>query len=56
MTEYSCEFLPTLSILIMGLVFGFLIGMIYYDQQISKLKIKIKEQEASLRGFMMHDD
>ena len=43
MTEYYNEVLPTLTVLAIGLCFGFMIGMLYYYPEIQKLKNKIRK-------------
>ena len=43
MDEYNYQVLSTLSILALGLIFGFFIGMLYYYQEIKKLKEIVEE-------------
>lgn len=44
MDEITYQILPSLTILAIGLVFGFLMGMLYYYQTIAALKAQLKEQ------------
>jgi len=43
MEEISYLYLPELTVLAMGIVFGFLMGMLYYYQKILALKSQLKE-------------
>jgi hypothetical protein len=42
MVENTCQALPTLTVLAIGLAFGFMIGMLWYYPEIAKLRAKIK--------------
>lgn len=51
MTEYE-QVLPTLSILAIGLVFGFFIGMLFYYPEIQGLRNRLRKYASSVKGFV----
>ena len=42
MTEYITQVLAPLTILAIGITFGFMIGMLYYYPEVVKLRAKVK--------------
>lgn len=55
MTDYVLEVLPTLTILAIGLVFGFMIGMLFYYPEIQGLRTKLRSYATSIKGLLSTD-